>query len=150
MHSQRAGPPSNADLISLPKGRTRWHRRVSNPGPLDPESYALLAGKRTRAILDYENCGFGIALMAEEMERYRGGAIRIIRKRVSASYSAYSIIRYAIKRSRLYKRPPCNANSIQPMKRQVTTASGVGQVPATVCSHKKGGAEYGRMIGWIV
>ena len=30
------GPPRNADLISLPKGRTRWHERVSNPGPLDP------------------------------------------------------------------------------------------------------------------
>ena len=42
-HSQRAGPTSNADLISLPKGRTRWHERVSNPEPLDPESYALPA-----------------------------------------------------------------------------------------------------------
>ena len=24
------------------QGNTRWHRRVSNPGPFDPESYALL------------------------------------------------------------------------------------------------------------
>ena len=40
-HSQRAGPPSNADLISLPKEKNRWHKRVSNPRPLDPESYAL-------------------------------------------------------------------------------------------------------------
>ena len=40
-HSKRTGPPRNADLISLPKGSTRWHKRVSNPGPLDPDSYAL-------------------------------------------------------------------------------------------------------------
>ena len=28
-------------LISLPKGKTGRHKRVSNPGPLEPESYAL-------------------------------------------------------------------------------------------------------------
>ena len=38
-HSQWTGPPSNADLVSLPKGNTRWNKRV--PNPLDPESYAL-------------------------------------------------------------------------------------------------------------
>ena len=34
------GHLSNVDY-SLPRGKTRWHKRVSNPGPLDPESYAL-------------------------------------------------------------------------------------------------------------
>ena len=28
-------------IISLPKGKTSWHKQVSNPGPLGPESYAL-------------------------------------------------------------------------------------------------------------
>ena len=25
----------------MPKGKNRWHKRVSNPGPIDPESYTL-------------------------------------------------------------------------------------------------------------
>ena len=28
-------------FISVPEGKTTWHKRVSNPGRLDPESYAL-------------------------------------------------------------------------------------------------------------
>ena len=40
-HFQRTGPPSNADLFPRLEGKFRWHRRVSNTGPLDPESYAL-------------------------------------------------------------------------------------------------------------
>ena len=28
-------------LISLHKGKSRWHKRVSNPRPFDPKSYAL-------------------------------------------------------------------------------------------------------------
>ena len=40
-HSFQHWATNNADLISLPKERTRWQKRVSNTGPLDPESYAL-------------------------------------------------------------------------------------------------------------
>ena len=38
--SQRTGPPSNANLFPCLM-KNRWHKRVSNPGHLDPESYFL-------------------------------------------------------------------------------------------------------------